>query len=368
MGEYGEEWSLLGTTGKTAIKEYALGLMGERRLRRRMRLFRRIVKWTQLLAKLDGSEKSYDELAPFFKRYFMADGCLLWVREPDYWQLVHAWPRILQEITPRKLAIRTHRQGTPREAFLSPPSFHSRVDLLIAHTSDKPLGWLTLLRQEDMPFTGRERTLLRKLMEHFAAHVSLQTRIRDAEAKALTDVLTAIWNRRFFEDRYPIELQRAHRYHRSLAVLMIDIDSFKSYNDTYGHLAGDQALQIVAQLLKSNLRTSDILCRYGGDEFVVLLPESDLEHALLAAEKLRRAVAAEALPDRHGIASGHINISIGVAACPENGISEADLLYQADRALYGAKETGRDRVQGASECFSAAIAAAQEGNRLRMVK
>jgi len=355
---------------KTSGKGSRLGFIGERRANRRIRVLRQVVGWTRLLARLDGSDEAFIALAPFFKRYFAVDGFALWVREPGRWQLVFAWPTILEEVTPRQLSWRSGQPVTPREAFSTPPGFVQRLDLVIAQQSSVPLGWLTLLRQADEPFTVRERNLLRKLMGLFAAHISVQVRVRDAEALAMTDVLTGIWNRRYFEERYPAELQRARRYHRSLAVLMIDIDSFKSYNDTYGHLAGDQALQAVAQLLKTNLRTSDILCRYGGEEFVVLLPESDLEHAVLAAEKLRRAVAAELLPIGHSQASGRLTISIGVAACPENGEGERELLHQADRALYAAKKGGRNRVTGAEVTARSTrgIGAEQQGDRPAFVQ
>jgi diguanylate cyclase (GGDEF)-like protein len=362
---------LLGDTqGKTANKALALGLLGEKRLRRRLKVLQLVVRWTRLLAKLDGSDEALMALAPFFKRHFAVDGFALWVREPGRWQLALAWPPILEEACPRQFFWHNGHPVTPREAFPAPPAFSCRLDLVISHQNDLPLGWLTLLRQADEPFSVRERNLLRKLMDLFAAHLSAQVRVRDAEAQALTDVLTAIWNRRYFEGRYPAELQRARRYHRSLAVLMIDIDSFKAYNDTYGHLAGDQALQVVAQLLKNNLRTSDILCRYGGEEFVVLLPESDLNHALLAADKLRRAVAAEAMPIGHGLNYGHVTISIGVAACPENGGSEVELLHQADRALYSAKKTGRNRVLGANNALTSApfAAAMQQSDRPAFIK
>ncbi|HOT96717.1 MAG TPA: GGDEF domain-containing protein [bacterium] len=337
------------TPGKAAGKGSAFGLLGEKRLKRRIRVLRLVIRWTRLLSHLGGGDEAFLALAPFFKRHFSVDGFALWVREPGRFKLALAWPPVLEEAAPLQLSWRNGHILTPREAFALPAAYASRLDLLIARPGDAPLGWLILLRRKETAFTVRERNLLRKLMELFAMHLSAQVRVRDAEAQAMTDVLTAIWNRRYFADRYPAELQRARRYHRSLAVLMIDLDTFKAYNDTYGHLAGDQALRVVAQVLKNNLRASDILCRYGGEEFVVLLPESDLDHALLAAEKLRRAVAAEPLPIGHGMSCGHATISIGVAACPENGEGETELLHQADRALYQAKQAGRDRVLGARE-------------------
>ncbi len=358
------------SAGKTTGKGGRLGFISEQRASRRIRVLRQVVGWTHLLARLDGSDGAFISLAPFFKRHFAVDGLALWVREPGRWQLVFAWPTVLEEVTPRQLYWRGGQPVTPREAFATPTGMACRLDLLISQQSNLPLGWLTLLRQADEPFTVRERNLLHKLTGLFAAHLSAHVRVRNAQAEAMTDVLTGIWNRRYFEERYPAELQRARRYHRSLAVLMIDIDCFKSYNDTHGHLVGDQALQAVAQLLKNNLRASDILCRYGGEEFVILLPESDREHAVLAAEKLRRAVAAELLPIGRSQTGGRLTISIGVSACPENGEGEIELLHQADRALYAAKKGGRNRVTGAEVTARSALTlgAAQQGDRPAFVE
>jgi diguanylate cyclase (GGDEF)-like protein len=125
---------------------------------------------------------------------------------------------------------------------------------------------------------------------------------------------------------------------------MIDIDRFKLYNDTYGHLMGDEVLRKVANVLELNLRRADVLCRYGGEEFVVILPEINAEQACLVAEKLRTAVIDVDFAGEEKMPSHQVTISIGVSAFPESGDTEQDVLQKADDALYRAKNTGRNRV------------------------
>jgi diguanylate cyclase (GGDEF)-like protein len=125
---------------------------------------------------------------------------------------------------------------------------------------------------------------------------------------------------------------------------MIDIDHFKKYNDALGHLLGDVALRKVAAVLEKNLRRADIACRYGGEEFVVLLPESDSSHAVMAAEKLRQAILKVDFEGEDKMPDGVVSVSIGVAAYPEHGEDAGELLHHADKGLYEAKRGGRNRV------------------------
>lgn len=160
------------------------------------------------------------------------------------------------------------------------------------------------------------------------------------------DGLTGIPNRRHFEERYKEEWRRATRDEISLAVIMIDIDYFKKYNDFYGHIAGDNCLKQVAQVLSETIsRAGDLVARCGGEEFVVLLPNTDSVGAVVVAEALRSAVNRLALP-HCGSASQLLSISLGVAAgLPQQGDNSAELLKKADRALYQAKAAGRNNVR-----------------------
>jgi diguanylate cyclase (GGDEF)-like protein len=160
-----------------------------------------------------------------------------------------------------------------------------------------------------------------------------------------TDRLTGLDNRGVFESRMAEEMVRAARYQRPFALALVDIDRFKSLNDSKGHAEGDRRLCIVAQLLRRRLRGSDVAARYGGDEFALLLPETGHDEALALLEDLRAAVAGHL--DPAATAPGEaLTCSAGLAAWPDDGYSAKDLLAAADERLYEAKRAGRDRVLG----------------------
>jgi len=154
-----------------------------------------------------------------------------------------------------------------------------------------------------------------------------------------TDGLTNIYNRRFFEECFAKELERSRRYSRPLALIMIDLDHFKDYNDAFGHPAGDRALQEFAQVIRNEVRRNlDIVARYGGEEFVIVMPESTLDNALNLAERIRARLEAS------GALRSRLTTSIGVTACLAGRPDGDTLLSQADMALYKAKKSGRNRV------------------------
>jgi diguanylate cyclase (GGDEF)-like protein len=165
----------------------------------------------------------------------------------------------------------------------------------------------------------------------------------------LTDALTGVHNRRYFEARCLEEVQAARRNQLPLVCMFLDVDRFKTLNDSLGHPAGDQVLRYVARLIKVQLRGSDVVARYGGEEFVVLLPATPLQNGLDTAERIRRIVAAQSVPVA-GQGDVHVTISIGVSMLylPEQGIEAAalaaDMIERADQAVYAAKQAGRNRV------------------------
>lgn len=159
-----------------------------------------------------------------------------------------------------------------------------------------------------------------------------------------TDGLTGLSNRRAFTETLLREFGRSLRYSRPLSVVILDIDHFKSLNDTHGHLAGDAVLRQLGHLLRSNLRREDFVGRLGGEEFAVLLPEIDLVNARLVADKLRRLAASHTFA-YEGI-SMRFTVSAGVATREESDRDPEELIRRADQHLYNAKRTGRDRVEG----------------------
>jgi len=166
---------------------------------------------------------------------------------------------------------------------------------------------------------------------------------RELEHQAKTDFLTEAPNRRHFLDLADLELARARRYGRPFSVLMLDLDLFKNVNDRYGHRVGDLTLQKVVEVCRQILREVDIVGRLGGEEFGILLPETDTDQAMQVAERVRQAVASASVPLPEGGAIG-ITTSIGVATYGEADPDVEGVLIRADRALYEAKRAGRDRV------------------------
>ena len=186
-------------------------------------------------------------------------------------------------------------------------------------------------------------------------HRTIEEQRRVLQLQATHDALTGVYNRLRLDEDLADLVARAHRYHQRFCVAMVDVDRFKPFNDTYGHLAGDDALRTVAAQLQASVRTGDAVYRYGGEEFVLLLPEQDLAGATVAVERARRTVRAAELvssASEHGI----VTVSAGIAECTGAAAdSSKRLLDTADQALYLAKAHGRDRVV-ASSCGPVGLA------------
>ena len=161
-------------------------------------------------------------------------------------------------------------------------------------------------------------------------------------AEAGTDPMTGVANLRSFMQRLEEEIVRARRYRRPISLMMLDLDHFKEVNDRYGHHAGDQVLKSVAATSQSMLRTTDLLARYGGDEFIALMPETDAKEALAVITRLQSAIGELAI--RHGAETLNVKVSIGLASLAVNDVTSQQLIDRADQALYAAKTKGRDRV------------------------
>ncbi|MBJ6611096.1 MAG: GGDEF domain-containing protein [Candidatus Thiothrix moscowensis] len=196
----------------------------------------------------------------------------------------------------------------------------------------------------------------------------LQATQLQMQEQANTDPVTQIANRRYFDSIFKTEWRRAARENKNIALLMIDVDHFKRYNDRHGHHAGDQCLQIIAQSIKAVARrASDVVARHGGEEFVILLPDTSLDDATILAERLRKNVEEQRIPHSDGAIPRIVTVSIGVSCCTPSSprdqqqtspdaelVYPAMLLSAADRALYRAKRNGRNQV-AREKCGQAAI-------------
>ena len=164
------------------------------------------------------------------------------------------------------------------------------------------------------------------------------------EKMAISDALTGLFNRRHVMERFTEELERAKRLKKDLGCIMIDIDNFKNINDTYGHLVGDKTLRKVSDILKNSIRTYDIAGRYGGEEFLIVLPDTDFEEALRLAERIRASIKIQPAPKSDLIPAVPVTISLGIASMRDTDISIDNMIKRADEGLYAAKKSGRDKV------------------------
>ncbi|KAA0230263.1 diguanylate cyclase [bacterium] len=202
------------------------------------------------------------------------------------------------------------------------------------------------------PFNKLELlTRVKSLLRIKELHDQLNAKVKELEqAKerlrqlAITDGLTGLYNHRYLKEHLEQELYRASRHLSEVSAVMIDIDHFKKYNDTYGHPAGDALLSAVARLLKENIRKIDIAARYGGEEFCLVLAETNKAAAVVVAEKMRRLVELSQFQPQESRVNGRVTISLGVATFPDDATSMNDLIAIADRRLYHAKQGGRNQV------------------------
>jgi diguanylate cyclase (GGDEF)-like protein len=165
-----------------------------------------------------------------------------------------------------------------------------------------------------------------------------------AATQACTDPMTGLYNPRYLWHALERELERAGRYGRLCSVMMIDIDHFKNYNDMHGHLQGDEILKRAAEIFRQNIRTTDITVRYGGEEFLIMMPETGKELAHVVGEKLRKAFENYSFPHEESQPGGRLTVSIGIAMYPDDAADSRTLVDKADKALYRAKKSGRNRI------------------------
>lgn len=233
--------------------------------------------------------------------------------------------------------------GSPANAFLE--SLQVRSGLVVPlFVSNRVMGSLQLFSSETDAFTTEDAQLL-WVMSLVAESLLTRDYANDGLIRlAFTDYLTSLKTRGYFEQQLELEIKRSERKKTSFALLMIDIDFFKSLNDRFGHRAGDQVLRDVASILMRDMREVDTVARYGGEEFVIILPETGGTGAKLVAERLRRSVENAKFFAGSPGAVERLSISIGIAVFDEDAQFRRDLIENADAALYYAKSHGRNRV------------------------
>jgi len=211
---------------------------------------------------------------------------------------------------------------------------------LISRSQD--IGMLVCGTGQQENFQLNDIQALESVADILATAVQNMRYVEKVKQLAYLDGLTGIFNRRYFEKQLVDEMNRAVRYGKIGSMLMIDLDHFKTVNDEFGHLLGDEVLRQISSIFSKHLRKVDVVCRYGGEEFAIILPETTAESALAVAEKLRRAASRLEVP---GVPRS-VTISAGVSEYPANGATRDELVAAADAALYAAKTAGRNCVRG----------------------
>ncbi|MFP4164352.1 MAG: diguanylate cyclase [Chitinispirillaceae bacterium] len=213
---------------------------------------------------------------------------------------------------------------------------------IIRDDKKKCLGLFSVESSEANQFSPQSEQILTTLIENASVALTRSSLYQKMERLATTDGLTELNNHRTFQEVMKRELERARRYTRPLSLLLMDIDHFKSFNDTYGHPVGDLVLREIACCIRSSIRCNDIPARYGGEEFAVVIPESGDQGAVAIAQRIRQCI------EQHVVRSGdndlHVTVSIGCAVFPFHGKTQQEIIDAADKALYYAKEHGRNQV------------------------
>jgi len=210
---------------------------------------------------------------------------------------------------------------------------------------DHVMGLIALYNSGSRAFSEEDARVAELFGSQVAIALDNSRRVELMEKQAVTDELTSLYNRRAFALMGEKEVGRARRYQRPLALILFDIDHFKTVNDSHGHLIGDHVLRVLTELVTRTTRATDIVCRYGGEEFIVLMPEASREEGLVMAERLRQEISRMTVVTAGGTLS--LTVSLGVAALkPEEDENLETLIARADRAMYQAKAAGRDTVRG----------------------
>ncbi len=344
---------VMGAVGLLSARAFIQAHLAQRQIRALRAMHQRLIAHLHPDHLLQDLGNELRRLLPF-------DRLTLWsyARQEAHLQIVGVYPQQSRDVFPAYLEVSgmlgkalDHRKplvlAHPLSERLPDLQEHFRGHLLLIRlcVHDYPWGLLILEREPQRePFVRADYETIQVLVEHLAILLENLRLYRQTAEMAVRDGLTGLLNHRRLHERLQEELSRSLRYHHPLTLLMIDVDYFKRYNDTYGHQQGDELLRQLAEILRQNIRQSDIAGRYGGEEFAVILPETDKESAVVLAQRLCEVVARTPFPGYPGGPPVRCTVSIGVASYPEDALTVSDLIAAADTALYRAKRFGKNRV------------------------
>jgi diguanylate cyclase (GGDEF)-like protein len=244
-----------------------------------------------------------------------------------------ARPVVVEEIASSEFGIVARSEDYATGSFLCAP--------LVADA--RVLGVLCLSdRADGSPFTQHDLESILPITDLAAGIIQTALMIRRLRAASLLDPLTGLYNRRYYERARKKEFKRARRYDRPLSLVLVDADRFKCINDAEGHPAGDEALRALGRTLKDVFRETDIVCRHGGDEFAILMPETDRDRAAQAVERLHAALAKTDIPGERHVPGGKFRVSCGMGTYPMDAETPDDLVRVADRNLYADKQRNHE--------------------------
>ena len=224
------------------------------------------------------------------------------------------------------------------------PDIGSFLSIPLKLNNNKVIGVLNVHKRETNAFRDTDKMLFTAIAHNVAIAIERARNYENAQRVSMVDELTTLFTRRYFLESSQREFSQAERCGQFFSIIMADVDHFKYFNDTYGHLLGDAVLRKLASVLKLNVRQSDVLARYGGEEFIILLPGTNKPGAVASAEKLRAAIEKELAIEVGEGRKEKVTITVGVASYPEDGKTVEEITAVADRFLYLGKEGGRNRV------------------------
>lgn len=247
-------------------------------------------------------------------------------------------PLVVYDIEKDERVLLPRKPSYKTSSFISIPLKLGERTIGVLNISDKVKG--EVFSEEDITLLGSFASYASIALER-SMYYSLVDHLREL---SITDSLTGLFNKRYFEERFFEELQRSERHNLSFSLAMLDIDDFKLFNDTEGHLSGDEVLKNIANIAKESTRIIDIMARFGGEEFAVIMPQTEKDEAFFVAERIRKSVREQLSHTWRYFPKDRITVTVGIATFPSDGKEMKDLIQNADRALYRGKKEGKDKT------------------------